>query len=107
MSPGVLLKQGRSKAEARLVLLVCVPPVSAPMPERGPALLRSLVARPQRSSPPACRGPHFADWGALYAGGARSMAAAPMYVQQRVVGVLNLASKDPHAFDRCGHATAA
>lgn len=28
------------------------------------------------------------------------MAAAPMYVQQRVVGVLNLASKDPHAFDR-------
>ncbi|KAL4438694.1 hypothetical protein ABPG77_006298 [Micractinium sp. CCAP 211/92] len=46
------------------------------------------------------QGPHFADWGALYAGGARSMAAAPMYVQQRVVGVLNLASKDPHAFDR-------
>ena len=28
------------------------------------------------------------------------MAAAPMYVQQRVVGVLNLASRDPHAFDR-------
>ena len=30
------------------------------------------------------------------------MAAAPMYVQQRLVGVLNLASKDPHAFDRWG-----
>ncbi|KAI3431605.1 hypothetical protein D9Q98_004655 [Chlorella vulgaris] len=45
-------------------------------------------------------GPHFADWRALHASGARSMAAAPMYVQQRVVGVLNLASKDPHAFDR-------
>lgn len=29
------------------------------------------------------------------------MAAAPMYVQQKIVGVLNLASKDPHAFDRC------
>jgi hypothetical protein len=28
------------------------------------------------------------------------MAAAPMYVQQRVVGVLSLASRDPHAFDR-------
>ena len=52
------------------------------------------------SPPHLCRGPHFADWRALYDSGARSMAAAPMYVQQRVVGVLNLASKDPHAFDR-------
>eukprot|EP00887_Chlorella_sp_A99_P000529 scaffold17.g529.t1 len=47
------------------------------------------------------KGPHFADWRALYEAGARSMAAAPMYVQQRVVGVLSLASAEPHAFDRC------
>ncbi|GAB4823699.1 hypothetical protein N2152v2_010745 [Parachlorella kessleri] len=46
------------------------------------------------------KGPHFADWRGLYAAGAQSMAAAPMYVQQKIVGVLNLASRDPHAFDR-------
>lgn len=29
------------------------------------------------------------------------MAAAPMYVQRQLVGVLSLASSEPHAFDRC------
>lgn len=45
-------------------------------------------------------GPHFADWQALHEAGARSMASAPMFAEHRIIGVLSLASCQPHAFDR-------
>ena len=47
-----------------------------------------------------CSGPHYSDWDDLAASGARSMASAPMYHSDRLVGILTIASSEPHAFER-------
>ena len=45
------------------------------------------------------QGPHFADWAALAADGARSMVAVPLRTEGRVAAVLCLASSQARAFE--------
>lgn len=45
------------------------------------------------------QGPHFADWAALAAAGARSMVAVPLRTEGRVAAVLCLASSQARAFE--------